>query len=155
MKQQVNFRASELTSRQLGELVSLTGMNQTEVIAIAIDRMYQEETKETDAMNTKTAKRTITITRRSHLGWNYNEGWERDRDGKDVLPVPTKPHHTGTYRTVSDAIDNDRGFQLCKSGGTYYTSRWFARDGGRWVPINGEDLYMLDAFEEIEVDVLR
>lgn len=43
MKQQINFRSSELTAKQLAALVNTTGMNQTEVIAIAIDRMYREE----------------------------------------------------------------------------------------------------------------
>lgn len=43
MKQQINFRASDLTAEQIAKLTQQTGMLQTEVIAVAIDRMYQEE----------------------------------------------------------------------------------------------------------------
>ena len=43
MKQQINFRASDLTVRQVAELISATGMSQTELISTAIDRMYREE----------------------------------------------------------------------------------------------------------------
>jgi capsular polysaccharide biosynthesis protein len=58
-KTQVNFRASAHTSHQLDELVKKTGMNQTEVIAVAIDRMYQEETK----MKTRTMNQTVSAFR--------------------------------------------------------------------------------------------
>ena len=43
MKQQMNARISKLTASQLATLVSKTGMNQTEVISVAIDRMYNKE----------------------------------------------------------------------------------------------------------------
>lgn len=38
-----SFRLSELATRQLAELVSATGLNQSEVISTALDRMYQQE----------------------------------------------------------------------------------------------------------------
>jgi len=44
MKTQINFRASAHTSAQIKGLVEATGLNQTEIIAIAIDRMAREET---------------------------------------------------------------------------------------------------------------
>ena len=45
MKDQINFRASELTTRQLAELSELWGTSQTETLTVAIDRAYQAETK--------------------------------------------------------------------------------------------------------------
>lgn len=47
MKQQINFRASDLTIRQLAQLQNLTGMSQTELISTAVDRMYREENMNT------------------------------------------------------------------------------------------------------------
>ncbi|MHB0966004.1 MAG: hypothetical protein ACYC36_06060 [Bellilinea sp.] len=43
MKNPTSIRTSKLTASQLAALVSKTGMNQTEVISVAIDRMYNEE----------------------------------------------------------------------------------------------------------------
>jgi len=42
-KTQINFRASALTARHLAELVAKTGMSQTEVLSVAIDRMHTQE----------------------------------------------------------------------------------------------------------------
>ena len=43
MKQQMNARISKLTAEQLAALVTKTGMNQAEVISVAIDRMFNKE----------------------------------------------------------------------------------------------------------------
>jgi hypothetical protein len=43
MKQQINFRASELTARQLDWLMARWGTSQTETLTVVIDRMYQQE----------------------------------------------------------------------------------------------------------------
>lgn len=43
MKNPTSIRTSKLTAGQLATLVSKTGMNQTEVISVAIDRMYNKE----------------------------------------------------------------------------------------------------------------
>ena len=43
MKQQINFRASELTARQLEWLMERWGTSQTETLTVAIDRIYKEE----------------------------------------------------------------------------------------------------------------
>ena len=39
----MNARISKLTANQLAALVSKTGMNQTEIISVAIDRMFNKE----------------------------------------------------------------------------------------------------------------
>lgn len=44
-KQQINFRASDLTARQLAELSERWGTTQSETITIIVDRMYREEAK--------------------------------------------------------------------------------------------------------------
>lgn len=53
MKKQINFRASDLTARQLEELAQLWGTSQTETITVAIDRVYRQE------MAGKTKKKRI------------------------------------------------------------------------------------------------
>lgn len=51
MKGQINFRASSLTRAQIEKLAEVTGLNQTGIIAIAIDRMAREEMMSNDAMH--------------------------------------------------------------------------------------------------------
>jgi len=42
-KKLIAIRASELTRRQLAELCQVLGMNQSEMLVLAIDRLYQAE----------------------------------------------------------------------------------------------------------------
>lgn len=44
----ISLRISDLTKRQIGDLQKVTGMNQTELISVAIDRMAREERKMDD-----------------------------------------------------------------------------------------------------------
>ena len=43
MKQQINFRASDLTTQQLEQLMDRWGTSQTETLTVVIDRIYQQE----------------------------------------------------------------------------------------------------------------
>ncbi len=43
MKQQVNFRASDLTTSQLDWLMSKWGTSQTETLTVVVDRVYRQE----------------------------------------------------------------------------------------------------------------
>jgi len=43
MKQQINFRASDLTAHQIESLMSKWGTSQTETLTVVIDRIYQQE----------------------------------------------------------------------------------------------------------------
>jgi len=45
VKRQINIRISGLTINQIEQLISNTGMTKTEIISLAIDRMYREENK--------------------------------------------------------------------------------------------------------------
>jgi hypothetical protein len=58
MKQQINFRASDLTARQLDALMQSWGTSQTETLTVVIDRIYQQEIA---AMTTATAQRTVVL----------------------------------------------------------------------------------------------
>ena len=42
MKNQINIRASELTTKLLGQLQAVTGMSQTELVSNAVSRMYAD-----------------------------------------------------------------------------------------------------------------
>ena len=51
MKQQINFRASGLTTTQINELIEWWGVNQSEVITVAVDRIHKQESdKRMEAM---------------------------------------------------------------------------------------------------------
>jgi len=43
MKKQLNLRASALTHRQINSIKLATGMNKSEIVALAIDRMAKQE----------------------------------------------------------------------------------------------------------------
>ena len=43
MKQQINFRASELTARQLEWLMAKWGTSQTETLTVVLDRVHRQE----------------------------------------------------------------------------------------------------------------
>ena len=43
MKQQINFRASDLTAQQLDWLMSRWGASQTETLTVVVDRVYRQE----------------------------------------------------------------------------------------------------------------
>ena len=51
-KRLTSIRLPELTDRQLTELASVTGLNATELITTAIDRMHQQEIKHNDTRTT-------------------------------------------------------------------------------------------------------
>ena len=45
MKSQINFRAAPVTQEQLAELQEWRGQKQTELIAIALEQLWQRENK--------------------------------------------------------------------------------------------------------------
>ena len=47
VKRQINFRASPKTANQIKQLMGWWGETQTNVIAIAIDRVYESELRRT------------------------------------------------------------------------------------------------------------
>lgn len=51
IKPQTNFRAADITAKQIAELMAATGLTKTALIAIAIDRMYTQEIREPEAKN--------------------------------------------------------------------------------------------------------
>ena len=62
VKTQINFRASDHTAKQIEELIAKTGMLQTELIAVAIDRMHREEFKGSKMnTNSETANKVLDI----------------------------------------------------------------------------------------------
>lgn len=80
MKQQINFRASDLTIRQLAQLQNLTGMSQTELISTAVDRMYREEKMNANRL----AKNTVCYLENPWSGtvkempWGEIEKWAEE-----------------------------------------------------------------------------
>mgnify|MGYP001564126867 CR=1 FL=1 len=64
-KAQINFRASDLTGRQLETLTALWGTSQTETISVAIDRIYQQEEPK--------MLETLLKKYNAHFHWNGSE----------------------------------------------------------------------------------
>ena len=104
MKQQINFRASDLTIRQLAQLQNLTGMSQTELISTAVDRMYREE-----KMNTTTCYLenpwSGTV---SQMTWGEIKQWSRENvhesARKEWLEEAQKAAKTGDSKTLGIMI---------------------------------------------------
>ena len=64
MKQQINFRASDLTTRQLEALMQFWGTSQTETLTVVIDRVYKQEKR------TMNSKPTMIRIAQSKALWN-------------------------------------------------------------------------------------
>lgn len=70
MKNQINFRASAHTSAQIKGLAEATGLNQTEIIAIAIDRMAREESMNAHMMDCRYCGQSYNSKKGNiHLCW--------------------------------------------------------------------------------------
>lgn len=99
---------------------------------------------------------TVTIknpTRSRKWGFGYET--RPYRNSTSIMP-PTKPDHTGTLRQVREAIENDRTFASFRSGGTFYSTRWFydgkviaGVSGATWGDSFSDWLHELD-FEQHE-----
>lgn len=78
--------------------------------------------------------KTITVTRRTIVGFGYTSAFERDENGNTRVCATTAPYHTGTVNQVIKAMSEDRELQSYQSG-TYYTSAWFVKQNGRWFKV--------------------
>lgn len=91
MKQQINFRASDLTARQLDWLMQRWGTSQTETMTVVIDRIFQQENK---TMNIRTQQDSLG-------GW-----WAQidDSDGNTLAAVPNGQQSGYGYDSEAEAI---------------------------------------------------
>lgn len=71
---------------------------------------------------------TITITRRSIVGFGYTSAAENDERGNLQVCKTVAPDHTGTIAKVQKAIESDRTLRSFQSG-TYYSTAWFVKIG--------------------------
>lgn len=53
-KKQISLRISDLTNSQINRLTTELGMSQTELISVAVDRMYQTEVAMTETIQVQT-----------------------------------------------------------------------------------------------------
>jgi hypothetical protein len=76
--------------------------------------------------------KTVTINRRSIVGFGYTTSLENDERGKLVVSSTTKPDFAGTIKQVAAAINGDRTLKSISSGGTYYSTAWFVKLAGKF-----------------------
>lgn len=85
---------------------------------------------------------TVTITRRTVLGFGYTsaceEVWNKDmtRSSLQVCDIEA-PVHIGTLKTVGEKIENDRTLASYR-GGTSYRTAWFVKVNGQWRKVTDE-----------------
>lgn len=80
-----SYRLPEMTLNQLKALTETTGSSDANVIAFAIDRMYQQEMK---TMNSQTA--TLRFVAQSGHAWE--EQYDSLNDANDAIPAVVKTH---------------------------------------------------------------
>ena len=70
MKNPTSMRLSEMTRQQINELAQATGLNQTEIVSVAIDRMHRSEikTKTEEKMNMKITGNVVLIHGHEYIG---------------------------------------------------------------------------------------
>lgn len=146
MKTLTSIRIAEITANQIQSLKLSTGLNQSEIVALAVDRMYAENS---DPKSVDSPIR-ITITRRTKLGYNYT--------ASQPLETPIKPYHIGTWKTINERMHNDLTLESFRGSGVYWTSAWFVRYQGEWWRVRDErenNLPELDYNDTTEVIVER
>lgn len=70
MKNPTSMRLSEMTRQQISELAQATGLNQTEIASVAIDRMHRSEikSKTEEKMNTKITGNVVLVHGQDYIG---------------------------------------------------------------------------------------
>ena len=114
MKRQTTIRFSEATEQKLQQLAERYGTI-TEAIAVAVDRLYQEEIMR---------EREITVSSNSRqFGWGYST--TPAGTGPYDIEHPAGPEHVGTLGQIAAAREADRTYAAIISGGTFHNDAWF------------------------------
>ena len=114
---QTNVRLSVMTRRQLDTLAESTGMNQSEVIQTAIDRMFQQERKMSNYIHVYMTTDEDSMT--GPEGWGeYNEedsvnAFAQQVEQAVIAAYPSTEVEVETYaakRTIASDIDGAEEF---------------------------------------------
>lgn len=81
---------------------------------------------------------TVTITRKSKIGFGYTSAVENDERGNLKVCDVAAPKHTGTIGQVEKMISEDSTLKSFQ-GGTYYRWAWFVKIDGEWKKIQPSD----------------
>ena len=138
MKQQVNFRAAKLTASQLATLVNKTGMNQTEVISVAIDRMYNKEIEMTPV--TIPQKMSGTGTIHDLASYQFERDIEFGEDDKYAIVLAAYYGNGNMYYTAKDAAEaveiskreSEYSHAIIDRDGDEISIEWLERKAGLW-----------------------
>jgi hypothetical protein len=92
-KRKTSMLLSALTTGQIAHLANQTGLNQSEVIAMAIDRMYQQERTMTTDYGTVTHEgTTYTLTQQAYPSGRVFTGWWGDASEGEEYTAEYEAH---------------------------------------------------------------
>lgn len=91
---------------------------------------------------------TMRITRSTKLGFGYTSACEQTENGLQVCEVD-RPDYSGTIKTVSQKMENDRTLQSFH-GGTYYNTAWFVKVNDAWKEISWTYPSIFDLLTKID-----
>lgn len=130
MPKQTSLQLTDATQRQATELTAAGFGKFTDIVRIAIDRMYQQEcTSQEVHMESQVV---VTNPFRSRK-WGFGYTCQPTGNGTQI-EIPGKPDYRGTLSQVSEAVSSDRVLASFRSGGTFYNAAWFY-DGRRIISV--------------------
>lgn len=131
---QTNVRLSVMTRRQLDTLTELTGMNQSEVIQTAIDRMFQQENKVSNYIHVYMTTDEDSMT--GPEGWGeYNEKDSVDAFAQQVeqaiiaayANVDVEVETYAAKRTITSDIDGVEDDVIAIIGNVWNSWEWLRK----------------------------
>ena len=99
MKQQINIRASQATANKLQRLTKMTNMTQTEVISIAVERMYKEE-----KMSVDIALKELLSAYDYSFQWTGKEWFFVSKDPTSAFYMEERHQASNLYEAISASI---------------------------------------------------
>lgn len=110
MKNPTSMRLSGMTRQQIRELAQATGLNQTEIVSVSIDRMYRSEfkSKTEEKMNGKTLLKAVERMIEKLPNWREDaviyrrENGDYECDPQSVYETVSREHAVEKIIRVHD-----------------------------------------------------
>src|SRR6266699_3407022 len=106
MTTQYNVRLPEKTAEQIQKLIEATGMTQTQLMIVAIDRMYQQE-RLNEMSNKKMREVTLEVVQLSEKAPEGIPGplsWGGGQDGTEMVTFQQEDGWYGYQRGIQNGL---------------------------------------------------